>query len=67
MRIFSEQVLSLHRVSPGYLTLVTSSNFSPLKLIFALMVFVLLVMVLLFFCADSQSICLCSESLLVRS
>ena len=38
----------MHRVAPRYLELVTSSNFWPSTLIFASMLFVLLVMILLF-------------------
>ena len=56
----SEQVPSLHWVAPKYLELVTSSNVWPFMLISALMLFMLLVMILLFFCADFHSICRCS-------
>ena len=38
----------MHRVAPRYLKMVTSSNFWPLMLISALILFVLLVMILLF-------------------
>ena len=38
----------MHRVAPGYLELVTSSNFWPFVLISELMFFVLLVMIFLF-------------------
>ena len=48
MRTSAEQVLTFHRVAPIYLKLVTSSNLWPLMLTFALMLFVLLVMILLF-------------------
>ena len=48
MRTSAEQVPSLHRVAQRYLKLVTCSNFWPFMLIFALMLFVLLVMILLF-------------------
>ena len=47
-RIFAQQVSSLHRVAPSYLKLVISLKFWPFMLIFALMLFVLLVMILLF-------------------
>ena len=43
MRTSAEQVLSLHRVAPRYLKLVTSSCSWSLMLISALMLFVLLV------------------------
>ena len=56
----AEQVPSLHRVAPRYWKLATSSNYWPFKLISALMMFVLLVTSLLFFCADFHSICRCS-------
>ena len=48
MQTFYEQVSSLHRVAPSYLKLVISLKFWPFMLIFALMLFVLLVMILLF-------------------
>ena len=48
VRMSAEQVPSLHRVAPRYLKLVTSSSFWPFMLIFALMLFVLLVMILFF-------------------
>ena len=48
MRTSAEQVPSLHRVAQRYLKMVTCSNFWPFMLIFALMLFVLLVMILLF-------------------
>ena len=48
IQTFAEQVLSLHRAAPGFLKLVTSSNFRSFMLISALMLFVLLVMILLF-------------------
>ena len=48
--ICAEQVPSLHRGASRYLKLVTSSNFWPFILIFALMSFVLVVMILLFSC-----------------
>ena len=60
MRISTEPMPSLHRLVPGFFQLVTSSNFSPFMLIAALPLFVLLVMILLFFCADFHSICRCS-------
>ena len=44
----AELVLSSHRAVPKYLKLVTSSTFWPVRLIFALMLPVLLVMILLF-------------------
>ena len=47
MRISAEQVPSLYRVAPRYLKLLISSNFWPFILIYALMLFVLLVMILL--------------------
>ena len=56
----AEQVPSLHGVAPRYLKVVTSSNVWPFMLISALMLFMLLVMILLFFCADFHSICRCS-------
>ena len=37
MRISAEQVPFLHRVAPGYLKLITRSNFWPFMLITALM------------------------------
>ena len=48
MRTSAEQMTSLHRVAPRYLKLVTSSHFWPFMPIFALMLFELLVMILLF-------------------
>ena len=59
---------SLHRIAPGYLKLVTSSNFWLFMLISALMLFVLLVMILLFSVLSSirYTVAL-SASLLVRS
>ena len=48
MQIFAEQVPSMHRVAPRYLTRVTSSDFWPLTLIFALLSLMLLVVILLF-------------------
>ena len=51
----SAEVLSLHRVAPRYLKLVTSSNFGPFKLISWLMLFVLLVMNLLFSSTSSAN------------
>ena len=48
MRTSAEHVPSLHRVAPRYLKLITSSNFCPFMLIYALMLFVLLVMILFF-------------------
>ena len=48
MRTSSAQVPPLHKVAPKYLKLVTSSNFWPVMLISALMLFVLLVMISLF-------------------
>ena len=44
----AEHVPSLHRVGLRYLKLVTSSNYWPVMLMFALMFFGLLVMLLLF-------------------
>ena len=60
IRISAEHVLSLHRVAPRYLKLVTSSKFWPLTLISALMLFMLFVKNLALFCADFHSICRCS-------
>ena len=68
IRTSAEQVPSLHKVVPGYLNLVTSSNFWPFTLISALLLFVLLVMILLF--SELTSIpytVALSTSLLVRS
>ena len=48
MRTPAEQVPYLHGVAPRYLKLVTYSNFWPLMLISAQMLFLLLVMILLF-------------------
>ena len=48
MLISAERVLSLQRVAPNYLKLVTCSNHWPFTLKLALMLFVLLVMILLF-------------------
>ena len=48
MHTSAEQVPSLHRVAPRYLKLVMSSNFWSFMLIFALMLFKLLVIILLF-------------------
>ena len=45
----AEEMPSLHRVAPKYLKMVTPSNFSPFMLISALMLFVLLVVILLFY------------------
>ena len=50
MRISAKQVPSLHRVAQKHLKLVTSSHFWPFLLISTLMLFVLLVINLLFFC-----------------
>ena len=47
MRTSAEQLPTLHRVAPRHLKVVTS-NFWPLMVISALMLFVLLVMILLF-------------------
>ena len=49
----------MHRVAQRYLKVVISSNLWPFMLIPALM-FVLLVMILLLFCADFHFICPCS-------
>ena len=68
MRISADQVPSLHRVSPWYLKLVTSSNFWLPMLLSSLTVFVLLVMILLFFVMTSFPYALAlSTSLLVGS
>ena len=48
MRTSAEQVPPLDRVVPRYLKLVTSSNFWPFMMIYALMFFVLLVTILHF-------------------
>ena len=68
MRTSAEQVLSLHKVAPRYLKMVTSSNFWPLVLISALMFFMLLIVILLFSVLTSipYTVALCM-SLLVRS
>ena len=50
----------MHRVAPKYLKLVTSSNFWPFMLIYALILFMLLVMTLLFSVFNFHSICRCS-------
>ena len=50
LRISAEHVPSLHRVPPRYLKLVTSSNFCLFMLLYALMLFMLSVMILLFLC-----------------
>ena len=68
MQISTEQVPFLHRVAPRYLKLVTSSNFWPFMLIFALMLFMLLVMILLFSVLTSIPYAIAlSVSMLVRS
>ena len=59
MQISAEQVPSSHGVAPRHLKVVISSNLWPFMLIPALM-FVLLVMILLLFCADFHFICPCS-------
>ena len=48
MRSYAEQMSSLHGVALRYLKRVTSSNFWSFILIYALMLFVLLAMILLF-------------------
>ena len=53
----TEQVSSLQRFASRYRELVISSNFWPVMLISALMLFMLLVSILLFFCADVYSVC----------
>ena len=50
MQTSTEQVPSLHMGAPRYLKLVKSSNFWLFMIIFAMMLFVLLVMILLFLC-----------------
>ena len=50
MQTSAEQVPSLHMGAPRYLKLVKSSNFWLFMIIFAMMLFVLLVMILLFLC-----------------
>ena len=68
MRTSAEQVASLHRVAPRYLRLVTSSNVWPIMLIYALTLFVLLVVILLFSVLTSVSFAgALSTSLLVKS
>ena len=68
IRTSAEQVPSLHRVTPRYLKLVTSSNFWQFMLISALILFVLLVMILLFSVLTSIPYAVTlSTSLLVRS
>ena len=68
MRTSAEHVPTLHKVTPRYLKLVTSSNVWPFMLISALMLFVLLVMILFFsaLTAINYAVAL-SASLLVRS
>ena len=66
MQTSAEQVPSLHRVAPGYLELVTSSNFGLFMLMSALMLFALLVIILLLSVLTSYAVAL-STSLLVRS
>ena len=48
MQVSAEQLLSVHRVAPRYLKLVSSSNFCLFMLIFVLMSFALLIMIFLF-------------------
>ena len=60
MRTSVDQVASLNRVAPRYLKLATSSNFWRFMLISALMLLVLLVMILPFFCAAFRFLCRCS-------
>ena len=68
MRISAEQVPSLHRVTPRYSKLVTSSNFWPFMLISALMLSVLLVVILFFSVLTSIPYAVAlSTSLLVRT
>ena len=68
LQISAEQVPSLHRVAPRYLKKVTFSNFWPLMLISALLLFVLLVMILLVPVLTSIHYALAfSTSLLIRS
>ena len=58
MWISVEWVPALHRVASRDLKQVTFSNFWPFMLIPALMLFVLLIMILIFFvCADYHSTC----------
>ena len=64
----AEQVPSLQSVAPRYLKLLISSNFWPFILIYALMLFVLLVVILLFSVLTSVPYTIAlSMSLLVRS
>ena len=68
MRTSAKQESSLHRVAPSYFKLITVSNFRPIMLISALMLFVLLVMILLFSVLTSiPYAATLSTSLLVRS
>ena len=68
MRISAEQLPSFQRVAPRYLKLVISSNFWQFILIYALMLFVLLVMIFLFSVLISIPYAVAlSTSLLVRS
>ena len=68
MRTSAEKVPSLRRVDPRYWKLVTSSNFWPFMLIFALMLFVPLVMTLLFSGSTSNPYAVAlSTCLMVRS
>ena len=60
MRNCAEQLSSLRRFAPWCLRLVASSNFWPLILLSAPMLFVLLVLILLFFGVDFHSMCPCS-------
>ena len=62
MSTSAEHEPSLLRIAPGYLTLVTSSNFWLFMLISALMLFVLLVMILLFSVFHSVYRCSVYES-----
>ena len=60
MQTFTVLAPSLQRVVPKYLKPVTSANIWPLMIMSAPMLLVLLVMILLFFCANFHCICCCS-------
>ena len=61
MQTFTVLAPSLQRVVPKYLKPVTSANIWPLMIMSAPMLLVLLVMILLFFCANFH--CICTEAL----
>ena len=68
MWLSAEQVPSLHRVAPMCFKLVTSSNFWPFMLIFAVMLFMLLIIILPISVLTSSPYAIAlTVSLLVRS